>query len=91
MTLILKYKNDFKKNYKKTNLNKSEQDDFMFIVNSLLNQHTLDKKFKKHSLKGKLKDLTDIHIRSNLVLLVKITTDTLYLCNIGTHAEVLHL
>ena len=91
LMLKIKYSGKFLKSFKRIKLTKNEEEDLKYVITSLQKQKQLENRFKRHNLLGKFKGLTDIHIRQNIVLLVKITEDTLFLYDIGTHAEVLHL
>ncbi len=50
----------------------------------------LPARYNLHKLKGKLKDVWDIHIKHDLVLIFKLDSENkrIYLINIGPHSEV---
>ncbi|MGX3010796.1 type II toxin-antitoxin system YafQ family toxin [Helicobacter sp. 23-1044] len=79
------FRSDTKKLYKR---NIIVQDEIEFVVEKLLNQESLDKKYKDHALKGDYKGYRDCHISSDLVLVYKIQNDTLYLSRIGRHRDI---
>jgi mRNA interferase YafQ len=48
---------------------------------------TLDKKYKDHSLSGKLHKYRDCHIEPDWILIYEITDNELNLLRLGSHAE----
>jgi len=58
------------------------------IIQSLQNQKGINKKHKRHPLKGSMKDFESIHIRSDWLLIFKIDDKYLYLIMLGKHTQV---
>lgn len=57
------------------------------IINQLVSQKTLDKKYKDHKLKGALKDRRECHIEPDWLLIYKIKSDTIIFERTGSHSE----
>lgn len=67
------------------------EDDFRLlksVICSLQNQQDIDTKYKRHSLKGKMRDLESIHIKNDWLLIFKIDDLYLNLIMLGKHAQV---
>jgi len=58
------------------------------IIVILQNRGKIDSKFKRHSLKGKLKDFESVHIKNNWLLIFKIEEQYLNLIMLGKHTQV---
>ena len=87
----MKYKLRYSKAYKKgiKKLNNSDRLLLENILSRLANGEKLERKYKNHALKGKLKRIGDCHIKADLVLLYKKEEDILSLTAlaIGSHSE----
>jgi len=67
------------------------EDDFIRlkkIITSLQNQQDIDPQYKRHLLKGKMRDLESIHIKNDWLLIFKIDTKYLNLIMLGKHTQV---
>lgn len=58
------------------------------IISSLQNHEIINPKFKRHPLKGNMKDYESIHIKSDWLLIFKIDSKYLYLIMLGKHTQV---
>ena len=87
----MKYKlareNSFKRSYKKLKLSDKEEESYIDIIYKLLNDETLELKYKDHQLKGSLEAFRECHIKPDLLLIYRIKNNTLELVDIGSHSE----
>jgi mRNA interferase YafQ len=58
------------------------------IITSLQSQDNLDPKYKRHSLKGKLKDFESVHVKSDWLLIFRVDVQYLDLVMLGKHTQV---
>ena len=58
------------------------------IIISLQKQETIDKKYKRHPLKGNMSGLESIHIKNDWLLIFKIEEIYLTLVMLGKHTQV---
>ena len=58
------------------------------IIAALQNQDSLSPKYKRHPLKGKLKDIESVHIKKDWLLIFKIDEHYLNLIMLGKHTQV---
>ncbi|CUV65146.1 Addiction module toxin, RelE/StbE family [Sulfurovum sp. enrichment culture clone C5] len=77
----------FKSDYKK--LDDIEKELLKMILQSLIYDDTLDKKYKNHPLIGNYKGCMECHIKPDLLLIYKIDIDLneLQLVRIGSHSQ----
>ncbi|WP_157978186.1 type II toxin-antitoxin system YafQ family toxin [Helicobacter burdigaliensis] len=84
-------KSTFPKNLKKgiKKLSQNDIEQTFKIIEKLINNETLEAKYKDHKLKGKFKDFRECHIKPNLLLVYQKQEDILILTciNIGTHSD----
>ncbi|QTQ11013.1 type II toxin-antitoxin system YafQ family toxin [Treponema parvum] len=85
------YTNQFKKDYRKLT-NQSIIDEVDSVIDKLLNNKPLEKKYRDHALVGNYKGYRDCHIRPDLVLIYKKDNDILVLTalRVGTHSELFY-
>lgn len=87
----MKYKIIYSKNFKTSfkKLTAQQKDLTINLLEKLAKDETLDKKYKDHQLKGKLKNFRDCHIMPDLVLIYKKDDDILILeaIDIGKHSK----
>ncbi|MCZ6132380.1 type II toxin-antitoxin system YafQ family toxin [Campylobacter ureolyticus] len=83
----IRYKNLFKKDYKR--LLKQGFDDRLLIetLNYLAFGKELPRKYKNHPLKGIYTGYFDCHIKPDIVLIYSFDEITLYLHRIGSHSD----
>lgn len=90
---VLKTK-QFDKNFRKLTKSGIKKDLVDTAVEDLLRwvcrEQPLSAKYNLHKLKGNLKDVWDVHLKYDLVLLFKLDNESkcIYLLNIGPHSEV---
>lgn len=72
-----------KKVLKQGNLKEDEID---IVIEKLLNQESLEEKYKDHALIGDLKDFRECHIKSNLLLIYRVKRNNLHLVRLGSHS-----
>ena len=82
-----RYKKKFQKDLKKIkkqgkNLNKIQN-----ILNSLVNQGSIDRKYLDHPLKGEYVDCRECHIEPDWLLIYFIEKDVITFIRTGSHAE----
>lgn len=77
------FRKDFKKVLKQGNLKEDEID---IVIEKLLNQESLEEKYKDHALIGDLKDFRECHIKSNLLLIYRVKRNNLHLVRLGSHS-----
>ncbi len=58
------------------------------IISSLQNQEVLDKKYKRHPLKGDMKDYESVHVKNDWLLIFKVDKQFLHLVMLGKHTQV---
>jgi mRNA interferase YafQ len=77
------FKSDFKK------LNNDDKEQLKIVLQMLIINESLEKKFKNHSLIGNYKECMECHIRPNLLLIYKIDLELneLQLVRIGSHSN----
>ncbi len=87
----MKYKIIYSKNFKTSfkKLTTQQKDLTINLLEKLAKDETLDKKYKDHQLKGKLKSFRDCHTMLDLVLIYKKDDDILILeaIDIGKHSK----
>ena len=83
----ISYNKSFRKDIKKINKNNILMKEIYFVIDCFINEINLDKKYKKHKLKGYLSDYFEIHIRPDLLLIYKINENSknIILSRIGSH------
>jgi mRNA interferase YafQ len=67
------------------------QDDFKIlkeIIIKLQSQQELDKKYKRHTLKGNMRGLEVVHIKSDWLLVFRLDKEYLNLLMLGKHTQV---
>jgi len=58
------------------------------IITSLQSQDDLDLKYKRHSLKGRLKDFESVHVKNDWLLIFGVDEQYLNLAMLGKHTQV---
>ena len=81
------FRRDFKREAKGPQ-RQTLQGDFVAIVTALVNDQPLAEKHRDHALTGIWKDHRDCHVKPDLVLIYrKSTDDVLQLVRLGSHSE----
>lgn len=84
----LEYSNQFKKDFKKVlKMPIPDVVEAGHVIATLQNGGKLAAKYADHNLTGNWSTYRDCHIKPDLVLIYKITADTLKLARIGSHSE----
>jgi len=78
----------FLKDYSKCKISNKQYIKFIIFVGKLLSDEPLPSEAKDHSLKGDWLGFRELHISGDLLLVYKITDDTLYLTRIGSHSQI---
>jgi len=82
------FKKDIERDKKSGNYSKKDFDLLKSLIISLQNQHEIDKRFKRHPLKGDMKGFESIHVKNDWLLIFKVDEEFLYLLMIGKHKQV---
>ncbi|WP_347315553.1 type II toxin-antitoxin system YafQ family toxin [Thermodesulfobium sp. 4217-1] len=76
---------NFKKHYlQRVNLDCDKI--FVYVVDKLLKNQPLEKKFKDHALVGNFSNLKECHLKPDLLLIYQLLDDELRLIDIGSHS-----
>jgi mRNA interferase YafQ len=87
--LNLAQSTQFKKDFRKLLAKNPSFDDLKelyFVIEQLVNQIPLDKKYEDHPLKNDKQERRDCHVQPDLVLLYKKDKETITLARIGSHS-----
>ncbi len=85
----IKFTSQFKKDVKRSKKQNKDIDLLFEIIDKLSNGETLDKKYKVHTLKGKLEGIIECHIEPDWLLEYQYYENQLILMciRVGTHNE----
>lgn len=86
----IKFTNTFKKKYKKIKNNpKFKQEEFIEVVNILINNSIWPLKYKNHLLRPKSNEIWECHIQNDILLEYKKQKENsiIIFVDIGTHSE----
>jgi mRNA interferase YafQ len=90
--LTVSLSSQYKKSIKRYKNNKAFMQELIDVLELLVNEKTLPKKYKDHELKGNLKGIRECHIRADdLLLYFIIENETLKLVDIGSHAKIFRM
>jgi mRNA interferase YafQ len=78
----------FIKDYEKRRLTDQHYSKFIILVGKLLSDEKLPQEAKEHPLKGNFVGFRELHISGDLLLVYKVTDDSLYLTRIGSHSQI---
>ena len=83
--------NKFNKSIKKYKNKKKELQEFYKVLDFLINEKEIPKKYKDHELKGNMKGIRELHLGFDDLLLYFIRNEEneLILVDIGTHSHTL--
>jgi mRNA interferase YafQ len=82
------YTNAFKKDIKTTKKRGLETKPLKELMELIIEEKELDKKYRKHKLSGKWKDRFDCHIADDWLLIYKIKNRTVIFERTGTHQDI---
>ena len=83
--------NKFNKSIKKYKNKKKELQEFYKVLDFLINEKEIPKKYKDHELKGNMKGIRELHLGFDDLLLyfIKNEENELILVDMGTHSHTL--
>ncbi len=82
------FKKDIIRDQKCGKYTKSDFEILKIIINKLQLNEEIDSLYKRHSLKGDMKELESIHIKNDWLLIFKVDTECLSLVMLGSHSQV---
>lgn len=82
------FKKDIQRDKKSGNYTKNDFELLKDIIDDLQNDEKINKKFKRHVLKGSMNKYETVHIKNDWLLVFKIDKKNLYLIMIGKHTQV---
>ena len=82
------FKKDIERDKKSGQYSKKDFEILKSIIASLQNQEKIDPKYKRHPLKGELKDIESVHIKNDWLLIFKIDEYYLNIVMLGNHTQV---
>jgi len=82
------FKKDITRDKKSGQYSKKDFGTLKSIIQSLQNQEEINKRYKRHPLKGSMKDFESIHKKSDWLLIFKIDENYLYLIMLGKHTQI---
>jgi mRNA interferase YafQ len=82
------FKKDIARDKKSGKFSEKDFEALKTIIQTLQNQEEINKKFKRHPLKGSMKDYESIHVKSDWLLIFKTDVHYLYLIMLGKHTQV---
>jgi mRNA interferase YafQ len=77
----------FNKDSIKAKLTDQHYSKFIIYVGKLLASEELPSEAQDHPLKGNYQGYREFHVSGDILVIYKVTEDTLYLARIGTHAQ----
>lgn len=78
----------FLKDLRKIHFSNDHYSRYVVFLGKLLSDEQLPPEAKDHPLKGDFVGFRELHISGDLLLIYKVTTDTLYLTRIGSHSQI---
>lgn len=82
------FKKDIQRDKESGKYSKGDFELLKSLINMLLNQQKIDPKYKRHPLKGIMKDFESIHIKNDWLLIFKTYENYLNLAMLGKHTQV---
>ena len=82
------FKKDIQRDKKSGHYSQKDFELLKSIITSLQKNKEISKKYKRHSLKGKLQGFESIHVKNDWILIFKIEKDFLVLVMLGKHSQV---
>ena len=90
--LKIKIEKSFKKDInrdKKSGLYSGKDFEILkIVISSLQKKEELDKKYKRHPLKGNMKNFESVHIKNDWILIFKVNDKYLNLLMLGKHTQI---
>lgn len=87
--LTIRYQTAFKKDFKKIKKRGYDISQLEFVIQTLVEQKTLDEKYRDHALSGNWNGYRECHITSDWLLIYKVIEGELILLltRTGTHSD----
>ncbi|OHD96536.1 MAG: hypothetical protein A3E21_01960 [Sulfurimonas sp. RIFCSPHIGHO2_12_FULL_36_9] len=82
------FQKDIQRDKKSGKYKDEEFDELKSIIQKLQNNEEIDKKYKRHPLKGTMLELESIHIKNDWLLIFAIEGTFLTLIMLGKHTQV---
>ena len=82
------FKKDIARDKKSGLYNEEDFELLKTMISDLQNEQEIDEKFKRHPLKGTMKDFEAIHIKGDWILIFKVNKEFLNLVMLGKHTQV---
>jgi len=82
------FKKDIARDKKSGHYSQSDFEILKTIISYLQNEKEIDEKFKRHPLKGIMKDFESIHLKGDWILIFKVDNEFLNLVMLGKHTQV---
>ena len=83
----LVHSSQFRKDYKKAARQRKDMDLLREVVEVLAAGEMVDAKFRDHALSGNWMGYRELHLKSDWLLIYKLTTEELRLARVGSHSE----
>lgn len=81
------FTSSFKKDYKKILKQGKDESKFETLIAKLINNETLEDKYRDHKLSGQFKNCRECHIEPDWLLIYRITETEITLIRTGSHSE----
>ena len=81
------YTSQFKRDYKKIHLSKTDEARFLEIIDMLLSEDNIPARYKDHALIGRWVGCRECHIKPDLLLIYKPEATIVKLMRIGSHSQ----
>ena len=78
----------FLKDLKRISLSNDHYSRYVVFLSKLISDEQLPPEAKDHPLKGNWQGFRELHISGDLLLVYKVTDNTLYLTRIGSHSQI---
>lgn len=79
----------FEKDQKKAKKQNKDFSELLYVIHKLINEESLEPKYKDHPLKGKWIGCRDCHVQNDWVLIYRILREkkSIYFERLGSHSE----
>lgn len=82
------FQKDIERDKKSGKYTKEDFEELKLIIKNLQQNEEIDKKYKRHPLKGTMLDMESIHIKNDWLLIFSIDEEYLSLIMLGKHTQV---
>lgn len=87
MSLQIERSTQFKKDYKRLKRQGAELNKLLDVINRLVAEEILDRRYLDHELKGNWRGYRECHLEPDWLLIYKIDQETLRLGRTGSHSD----